>query len=120
MIMRIPQHAHDAAANDGPHAIGSPRQGKKRRRLFTRDDMLAAAYIALGKIPEPLRSNGTTEEICRYIQGDHNLAFAFGGETTPQNCNLLAKSAHAAKTAKDIVAIAKSKRLQKQVAEFHR
>lgn len=111
MKMRVPQHTPDAAASESPSPLDSPRQSKKRRRLFTRDDMLAAAYIALGKIPEPLRSHGTTDQICRYIQGDHNFPFALGGETTPQNCNLLAKDVHAAKTANDRKAIAKSKRL---------
>jgi hypothetical protein len=112
--------AQGAAARTGPHPNrSSPRQAKKRR-LFNETDLLAAAYIALGKIPEPLRSHGTPKQIKAYIQGDHNIPFALGGETTPQNCNLLAKDVHAAKTAKDRKAIAKSKRLTEGAKEFLR
>lgn len=109
-----------AASNDPSQSIGSPRQGEKRRRCFNITDRLAAAYLRLGLVPEPLASTGNAKAIVRYVEGDHNIPFALGGDTRPQNCNLFAKSVHAAKTAKDVVAIAKSKRLQKQVAEFHR
>lgn len=115
-----PETAQRAAAADPSQSIGSPRQGEKRRRCFNMTDRLAAAYLRLGMVPEPLASTGNAKAIVRHVEGDHNIPFALGGETRPQNCNLFAKSVHAAKTAKDIVAIAKSKRLQKQVAEFHR
>jgi hypothetical protein len=51
--------AHRAAANDDTsQTVVSPRQAKMRRRRFSRSERLAAAYIALGLVPEPLRSLG--------------------------------------------------------------
>ena len=91
-----------------------------KRRLFSQGDLLAAAYIRLGLIPEPLASTGTAKQIVAYIQGDHNLPFALGGETVPQNCNLLSAEDHAAKTARDIAIIAKVKRIADAHAAFRR
>ena len=121
-MTRASQHVHDAAASTGPSQSvdASPRQGKKPRRLFSKDDKLAAAYIALRLVPPQLARAGTTKQIIAYVHGDHNVPFALGGPTTPQNCNLIAKDVHAAKTAKDIPAIAKSKRLNAGAKEFLR
>lgn len=92
----------------------------KRRRTANMTERLAAAYIALGLVPEPLRSRGTAKEIERYVQADHNFPHALGGDTRPQNLNLLPKSIHAQKTRRDIAAIAKAKRLADKYAEHRR
>lgn len=90
----------------------------KRRRCFNKTERLAAAYLALGLVPEPLASTGTAREICRHVEADHNVQHALGGDTRPQNCNLLPKPVHAEKTRRDIAIAAKVKRIADAEAAF--
>jgi hypothetical protein len=117
---RASQRAHDAAASEALSSPHSPRQGGKRRRCFNQTERLAAAYLALGLVPEPLASTGSAKDICHYVEADHNLLHALGGDTRPQNCNLLPRPVHAEKSKRDTTIAAKSKRLTEKLAEFHR
>lgn len=92
----------------------------KRRRCFNRSEKLAAAYLALGLVPEPLASTGSAEEIIRQVEGDHNVLHCLGGDTRPQNCNLLPRLAHREKSRRDIAVAAKVKRIADQWAAFWR
>jgi hypothetical protein len=116
---RVPQHTPRAAASDDPMRH-SPRQGTTRRRCFNMTERLAAAYLRLGLVPEPLASTGTARDICRYVEADHNLLHALGGDTRPQNCNLLPKPVHTEKTKRDIAIAAKVKRIADHFAEHRR
>ena len=93
---------------------------EKRRRRFNKTERLAAAYLALGLVPEPLASAGSAREIERHVEADHNLQHALGGDTRPQNCNLLPRAIHAEKTKRDIGIVAKSKRIAEKFAEHRR
>jgi hypothetical protein len=92
----------------------------KRRRCFNKSERLAAAYIRLGLVPEPLASTGSAREICGHVEADHNLLHALGGDTRPQNCNLLPRPVHAEKTKRDIGIAAKVKRIADDFAEHRR
>lgn len=92
----------------------------KRRRCFNKSERLAAAYLAPGLVPEPLASTGDAAAICRHVEADHNLQHALGGDTRPQNCNLLPRPVHAEKTRRDIAIVAKVKRIADQFAEHRR
>jgi hypothetical protein len=92
----------------------------KRRRTANMTERLAAAYIALGLVPEPLRSAGTAKEITGYVEADHNVLHALGGDTRPQNLNLLPKPHHREKSRRDTAIAAKVKRIADKHAEFRR
>jgi hypothetical protein len=92
----------------------------KRRRCFNTIERLAAAYLRLGLVPEPLASTGSAREICRHVEADHNILHTLGGDTRPQNCNLLPKPVHAEKTKRDIAIAAKVKRIADDFAEHRR
>lgn len=68
------------------------------------------------KAQAALRAKGCCESCgCRlrtgYIEYDHEIPDALGGEATLENCRCVCRSCHAAKTAKDDVPrIAKAKR----------
>lgn len=66
----------------------------KRRRIANQTERLAAAYIALGLVPEPLRSSGSAKEIVSTVEADHNVLHCLGGDTRPQNLNLLPRPVH--------------------------
>lgn len=97
-----------------------PDANKKRRRCFNQTEKLAAAYIALGLVPEPLASTGTAREIERYVEGDHNVLHSLGGDTRPQNCNLLPRPVHREKSKRDTAIAAKIKRIADKEAAFRR
>lgn len=113
-------HLADVRTTSQRLSIPADRAMTTRRRTANMTERLAAAYLAIpGLVPEPLRSSGTAKQIVAFIEADHNIPFALGGGTAPQNLNLLPKDLHAAKTRKDVANIAKSKRLAAKVAEFH-
>jgi hypothetical protein len=93
---------------------------EKRRRCFNTTERLAAAYLRLGLVPEPLASTGSARDICRHVEADHNLLHALGGDTRPQNCNLLPKPMHAEKSRRDTTIAAKVKRIADDFAEHRR
>jgi hypothetical protein len=88
--------------------------------LPIRRSALAAAYIALGLVPAPLRSRGSAAEIVRYVEADHNILHAFGGDTRPQNLNLLPQPVHREKSKLDKKITAKVARIADKEAEFRR
>ena len=92
----------------------------KRRRCFNMTERLAAAYLRLGLVREPLASSGDAKAIVRQVEADHNLQHALGGDTRPQNCNLLPRPVHAEKTRRDIAIVAKVKRIADAEAAFRR
>jgi hypothetical protein len=92
----------------------------KRRRIATTMERLAAAYIALGLVPEPLRSTGSAKEITRGVEADHNILHALGGDTRPQNLNLLPRAVHREKSRRDAGVAAKAKRIEAKQATFWR
>jgi hypothetical protein len=92
----------------------------KRRRIANLTERLAAAYIALGLVPEPLRSTGSAKDITRFVEADHNVLHALGGNTCPQNLNLLPRPAHREKSRRDTAIAAKVKRIADTQAEFWR
>lgn len=99
----------------------SSRPVKKRRRCFNMTERLAAAYLQIGGlVPEPLASSGDAKAIVRHVEADHNLLHALGGDTRPQNCNLLPKPVHAEKTKRDIGIAAKVKRIADDFAAHRR
>lgn len=108
-----------AASGDTSQSQISPRQGK-RRRTFNQTERLAAAYLALGLVPEPLASCGDAKAICRHVEADHNVLHCHGGDTRPQNCNLLPQSVHAEKSRRDTTIAAKVKRIADAYAAFRR
>lgn len=91
-----------------------------RRRIANLTERLAAAYIALDLVPEPLRSTGSAREITRSVEADHNILHALGGDTRPQNLNLLPRLAHREKSRRDAGIAAKSKRVADKQAAFWR
>jgi hypothetical protein len=92
----------------------------KRRRCFNKTERLAAAYLRLGLVLEPIASSGDAKAIIRQVEADHNLQHALGGDTRPQNCNLLPQAVHAEKTRRDIAIVAKVKRIADAEAAFRR
>jgi hypothetical protein len=89
----------------------------KRRRCFNLTERLAAAYLRLGLVPEPLAKTGAAKDIVRHVEADHNVLHCIGGDTAPQNCNLLPQSVHAEKSRRDIAIAAKIKRIaDKEIA----
>lgn len=92
----------------------------KRRRCFNKTERLAAAYIALGLVPEPLASTGDAAAICRHVEADHNVLHCHGGDTRPQNCNLLPQSVHREKSRRDTTIAAKVRRIADAHAAFRR
>lgn len=118
-IPRVPQHTLHAAAGDDP-MHHPPRKGKTRRRCFNTTERLAAAYLALGLVPEPLASCGDAKAICRHVEADHNVLHCLDGDTRPQNCNLLPRPVHAEKSRRDTTIAAKVKRIADDFAEHRR
>lgn len=78
------------------------------------------AYIALGLVPEPLASSGDAKAICRHVEADHNVLHCHGGDTRPQNCNLLPQGVHREKSRRDTTIAAKVKRIADAHAAFRR
>jgi hypothetical protein len=99
----------------------------KRRRQPNLTEKLAAALLRLAEggrplIPEPLRSEGTAQQICAAVQFDHDpIPYANGGTTAPQNLTPRSIAGHQAKTAKvDIPRMSKGKRLSEKQQAFGR
>lgn len=94
-----------------------------RRRAPNLTEKTAACLLMLKRgedwlIPEPIRSTGTAEEICKAVEWDHAFLHALGGDTRPQNITPLRKADHKEKSRKDNGIAAKSKRLTKKEEEF--
>lgn len=62
-------------------------------------------------IPEPHRSSGTAESICRLVDFDHAVLHAHGGGIEPQNLYPMLRSEHREKSRGDTTKAAKSKRI---------
>ena len=67
------------------------------------------------KVNAALRANGRCEECGRRLlygeaEYDHIIADALGGQAAIENCSVVCRGCHAAKTKKDVTRIAKSKR----------
>ena len=73
-------------------------------------------------IPEPVRSQGSADDILKCCEWDHYpVRRADGGDNDPRNIRPLPRTVHAEKTAaKDIPAIAKGKRLARSAEETRR
>lgn len=72
-------------------------------------------------IPEPLRSQGTAQEICRGVQWQHEHMVCLGGTNDPRMLTPMRPEDHAEVTAKrDIPRAAKVRRIMKKEAEFQR
>lgn len=77
-------------------------------------------FPAKVKIAAYDRANGNCENCTRELRTgdvhfDHRIPDALGGEPTLENCAVLCRSCHGAKTTKDDVpAIAKSKRVRRR------
>ena len=68
-------------------------------------------------IPEPMRTQGTQDEIIRAVQFDHGHRHAEDGPDTPQNLYPMRPSDHGEKSRRDTSEIAKGKaaaRLERQ------
>jgi hypothetical protein len=102
-----------------------------RRRAPNKTERIAACLLMLKHgdewlIPEPLRSTGTAEEICRCVDWDHAFRHASGGDTRPQNITPMRKADHKLKTfgskattaGSDVHGAAQDKRIQRKQAEF--
>jgi hypothetical protein len=63
---------------------------------------------------------GDAIAICRHVEADHNVLHCHGGDTRPQNCNLLPQSVHAEKSRRDTTIAAKVKRIADAHAAFCR
>ena len=92
----------------------------RRRRTANMTERLAAAYLALKLVPEPLASSGNAKEIVAYVEADHNILHCLGGDTRPQNLNLLPQPLHREKSRRDTSIAAKVKRIADAHAEFRR
>jgi hypothetical protein len=96
-----------------------------RHRPPSYPEKLAAVLLMLRigdewLIPEPIRSKGTAHDILKCTVWDHVTPVANGGSNDPRNLQPLSVAAHAVKTAKDIPAIAKGKRLARSAEETRR
>lgn len=97
----------------------------KRRRTPSKDERIAACLLMLRRgdgsflIPEPLRSSGTADAICKFVDWDHGHLHALGGDTKPQNITPRRREDHKEKSRKDTGIVAKSKRLAKKHNEFN-
>lgn len=98
---------------------------KKPRRTPNLHEKAAACLLMLRRgngewlIPEPMRSNGTAEEIVRSVDWHHENYYAEGGSTDPRMITPLAPEDHEERTRKiDQPRIAKNKRIKKKEEEF--
>lgn len=92
---------------------------------MNKTERLAAALLMIKRgdewlIPEPLRSSGEAEAICKSVEWDHHHPHAQGGTNDPQNMRPMTKDDHAAKTRRDVSKIARDKRLTKKHEEARR
>lgn len=92
------------------------------RRLPNKTEKIAACLLLLKRgddwlIPEPVRSTGSADEICRCVEWHHTiLPHELGGDTAPQNITPLLTADHLVETHKVTrPAIRRTKRL----AEAH-
>jgi hypothetical protein len=86
-------------------------------------EKLASALLKIRKgdgwlIPEPYRSSGTAEEICRCVERDHIVLHAHGGSCAPQNLDPMLKADHREKSRSDTTKAAKSKRISAEHEAF--
>ncbi len=108
-----------------------PRKGDGRRRTANMTERVAAYYLTLTNgngdwlIPEPIRTKGSAKTIIqafrKHIQSfeaDHNVLHAFGGDTRPQNINLLTPAQHREKSKLDKSKTAKAARISKDEEAF--
>ena len=90
------------------------------RRMPNLTEKLAACLLMLKRgtgeplVPEPERTSGTADEICRSVVFQHEHPFALGGRHDPRLLTPMRKEDHDKITREiDIPRIAKSKRLTK-------
>ena len=97
----------------------------KRRKLGrpTLTQRLAAALLQIrrGKdwlVPEPLRSEGSAEQIVAWVEWDHYpIPVWLGGDNRPQNLQPLTKAEHMVKSSSyDTPNAAKAKRIEEKKA----
>lgn len=96
------------------------------RRLPNKTEKIAACLLLLKRgdewlIPEPTRSTGSAEEICRCVEWHHTiLPHELGGTTAPQNITPLLPEDHLIETHKVTrPAIRRTKRLAEAHAAHH-
>lgn len=100
---------------------------RTRRKPPSTDEMVSALLLQLWELqgdpvpPEVAKMMSAYQivQVAR-VQWDHRIPLAMGGAHHPTNLQPLSKPAHAEKTKRDVKAIAKSKRLEKEHAEFRR
>jgi hypothetical protein len=96
------------------------------RKQPTGKDKLAAALLKIRMgveggnwlIPEPLRTEGTSAEICASVDFDHARRHAEGGSIEPQNLFPMMRADHREKSRKDTTEVAKGKRIGKKEEAF--
>jgi hypothetical protein len=96
-----------------------------KRRAPNKTEKIAALLLTIKRgdgwlIPEPLRSSGDAKAICAHCQWDHLHPHSLGGDTSPQNMDPKDKLEHKGKTRRDMMKIAKAKRIEKQFEENRR
>ena len=94
----------------------TPVVAARRRCIATDKERLAAAYIALGLVPETMRSTSNAKQITRCVEADHNRLSRVGGDARPQN--LLPPTVHLEKSRRDKAIATKWKRISAKIAEF--
>ena len=99
---------------------------RDHRRAPNKTEREAACLLMLKRgnewlIPEPLRSKGTAEEICKSVQYHHEFPDALGGTTDPRNMTPMLKPDHQVETVtRTIPTIAHSRKQAEAQEEFRR
>jgi len=104
----------------------SRRDSTKTKRLPNKTEKIAACLLLLKRgddwlIPEPIRSTGSADEICRCVEWHHTiLPHELGGDTRPQNITPLLVEDHKIETHKVTrPAIRRAQRLSEAQAAHH-